>query len=104
MTIMGYIRGRVWKIGVIALLPFLLLQLAATFTRAGLFALYSDILAWITMLYFLGAVMWTALAIRRIPCPRCSKPLGSAATAVGMNLKRAKQCPNCGVSLDESMP
>jgi hypothetical protein len=97
MTIREYITRRAWKIGLIALVPFLILQLVV---RPRLHWQY---LPHITLAYFLLAVVWAAVSVRRIRCPRCSQPLEAAATAVANNRIKFNKCPHCGVGLDEPM-
>jgi len=97
MTIREYITRRAWKIVWIALVAFLVLQLVVKPLS------HWQYLPHVTLVYFLGAVVWTAVSIRRIPCPRCSQPLNAAAMVVANNRKKINKCPHCGVSLDEPM-
>lgn len=52
-----------------------------------------------------GGSFFTLVVItRRIPCPRCKRPLGSIASKVAKRgLRLGKECPHCGVSFDEQM-
>jgi DNA-directed RNA polymerase subunit RPC12/RpoP len=97
MTIREYITRRVWKIALIALVPFLILQLLVKPQS------HWQYLPHVTLAYFLVAVVWVAVSVRRIRCPRCSQPLGAASTAVANNRKRFNKCPHCGIGLDERM-
>ncbi len=96
MTIRESITRSAWKIVSIALVPFLMLQ----FVMRPLLP-HWQYLPHVTLVYFLLAVVWVAVSVRRIRCPRCSQPLGSAATAVANNRKKFNKCPHCGVGLDE---
>jgi hypothetical protein len=97
MTIREYIRRRVWRIVLIALVPFAALQMIVRMSPP------SRSLSWASLIYFLMAVAWVVFAVHRISCPRCSKPLGAVAMAVGTNLSKVDGCPNCGVRVDEWM-
>ena len=97
MTIRECITRRVWQIVLIALVPFLVLQLVVSPLS------HWQYLPHVTLVYFFVAVVWAAVNVRRIRCLRCSQPLGAAATAVANNRKRFNRCPHCGVGLDEPM-
>jgi transposase-like protein len=97
MTIREYITRRAWKIVLIALIPFLMLQLVLRPLS------HWQYLPHMTLVYFLVAVVWVAVSVRRIQCPRCSQPLETAATGVATNRKKINKCAHCGVGLDERM-
>jgi hypothetical protein len=97
MTIREYITRRAWQIGLIALVPFLVLQLVVRPLS------HWQYLPHVTLVYFFVAVVWAAVSVRRIRCPRCSQPLGAAATAVANNRKKFNNCPRCGIGLGEPM-
>ena len=52
-----------------------------------------------------GGLFFTLVVMmRRIPCPRCKRPLGSIASKVAKRgLRLGTGCPHCGVSFDEQM-
>ena len=97
MTIREYITRRAWKIVLIALIPFLILQLLVRPLS------HWQYLPHMTLVYFFVAVIWVVVNVHRIQCPRCSQPFGTAATAVATNQKKINKCPHCGVGLDERM-
>jgi hypothetical protein len=98
MTIREYITRRAWKIVLIALVPFLLLQLVVK----PLMPHWQN-LPHVMLIYFVLAVVWVAVSVRHIRCPRCFQPLEAAATAIANNRKKFNKCPHCGVGLDEPM-
>jgi hypothetical protein len=97
MTIRQYITRRAWRIVLIALVPFLVLQLVVKPLA------HWQYLPHVTLVYLFVAVVWVAVSVRRIRCPRCSQPLGAAATAVANNRKKFNECPHCGLNLDEPL-
>jgi hypothetical protein len=96
MTIREYITRRAWKFVLIAMVPFLMLQLVVRPLLP-----HWQKLPHVTLLYFVLAVVWVAVSVRRSRCPRCSQPLGAAAMAVANNRKQFNKCPHCGVGLDD---
>jgi putative copper export protein len=46
-------------------------------------------------------IVWFAIKVMTIACPRCSRPLSGAALAAVFGNKKVTRCPQCRVSLDE---
>ena len=69
------------------------------------FAPKNNLLLFVSMAVMFGGLVALVIWMRRTPCPRCGLPLGSAAL-IGSSMRKAAQeafCPNCGVSIDESI-
>jgi hypothetical protein len=70
VTIREYINRRMWKLVWIALLPLLALQLAMKIFSHWpqvFLGLPADLLAFVTLLYFLGSVVWTERSSHTLP-------------------------------------
>jgi len=99
MTIRDHIRQQADALTFLALLsavPFFVVNLRAPDN----FPLLCAALAVLA-----GGLFFTLVVMmRRIPCPRCKRPLGSIASKVAKRgLRLGLQCPHCGVSFDEQM-
>jgi hypothetical protein len=48
-----------------------------------------------------SGMAWYALRLLRIPCPRCSQPLGGVGLAAVVGIRTFNQCSHCRIGLDE---
>ena len=56
---------------------------------------------WVAALALWLVMAWFAIKLVRIPCPRCSNPLGVVGLAAVIGIRTIDRCPHCRVSLDE---
>jgi hypothetical protein len=98
MTIRDYIKRRFNRIVVITVVPVLTLFLASPFG----FEKESPVTVTVLALLLFAATAILSVALLRTRCPRCSKPLGYSALAVGVERQYVlTRCPHCGISFDE---
>jgi hypothetical protein len=104
MTIREYVARRIRNLALIFALPYAALQstrVAIRFWPTFLGAQPTKLVLLFTEPRFaLVFIAWFGVRILTIPCPRCSRPLGAAVTAIWGN-KKITHCSNCRVSLDE---
>jgi hypothetical protein len=105
MTIRQYVKRRFWDLLLIILPCYAALQLIAVCAQywpevfasgPWKYALESAPLIWVV-------IAWFTVKFVRVPCPRCSKPMGGAALAVVVGIEAIKGCPHCHVSFDASV-
>jgi hypothetical protein len=98
MTIREFLKKRSGRFGNAYIATLLVVLMV------GLFAPKSRTLGLLLILTPFVITVAFGIAVWRIPCPRCSRSLGNAASAANNPWsERAQHCRHCGIDVDESM-
>jgi len=102
MTIRAYIKRSFLNLLLNVFVLFVALQILGFCVQ-----LWPQVFATVPWVYWVASaalwlvMAWFAIKLVRIPCPRCSNPLGGVGVAAVIGIRTINECPHCRVSFDE---